>query len=334
MFLRSSSQTLITGVYRSGTEFVTQLLSTHPSLSATMYRVNVLRFCYGRFDPIEDPVQWGLALDEIEQRLHARYAMVLCRDHVEADLRSRDKVTYGVLYDAVMTALYLTDATRHWAEKCQLLWREIPAFLEMMPNGRAILVLRDPRSILASFKHYTYAPKPAYLGAIFNALDAMAMGLRWLRELPKDRFLIVRYEEAATDPAIATQRMHDFLQLPAASQLRDQSTWRDVHGRPWSSNSSFHANDDAQAFDVQASIDRWKQVLGREEIGLTETVCGETMAAFGYQPSSVDFNWLTSLRLFMEDDAMTTHFRRWLMTGEGVEAFPSDPLNPINWRKE
>lgn len=334
MSLRSSSQTLITGVYRSGTEFVTQLLSAHPHISATMYRVNVLRFSCGRFDPIDRPKQWRLALDEIDHRLQTRYSIALHRDQVEAALQARDTVTYGVLYDAVMTSLYLNDHVLHWAEKCQLLWREIPGFLNMMPNGRAILVVRDPRSILASFKHYTYAQKPAYLGAIFNSVDAMTTGLRWARDLPKDRFLIVRYEDAASDPDGVARRMHEFLQLAPVSEFRDQSTWRDVHGRPWSSNSSFHASDDTRAFDIEASINRWKQALDQEEIGLTEAVCGETMAAFGYQRSSVEMNWPGGLRLFMGDDAMTNHFRRWLMTGEGIEAFPSDPLNPINWRKE
>ncbi len=37
----SKSQTLITGVYRTGTEYITQLINRNPNVIATMYRVRV-----------------------------------------------------------------------------------------------------------------------------------------------------------------------------------------------------------------------------------------------------------------------------------------------------
>lgn len=332
--MRSFSQTLITGVYRSGTEYVTQLIGSHPAISATMYRVNVLRFCCGRFDPIDQPDRWLSALDEIDRRLQSRYSLSLDRHAIESDLSTETRVTYGVLYDAVMTSLYLRNGMAHWAEKCQLLWREIPRFLEMMPNGRAILVMRDPRSIVASFRQYTYAPKPAYLGAIFNSVDAMNFGRQFEQDLPKDRFMIVRYEDAARDPSGACQKLHAFLGLPAEIDLRSRSDWQDAYGRPWSTNSAFHAGNDARPFNLEASIHRWKSTLSAEEIGLTETVCGAVMPSFGYETSGMAMNWPEALRLFAADDVITTYFRRWITTGEGVEAFPSDPLEPSNWRRE
>ena len=48
----STSQTLITGVYRTGTEYLTQLVNCHPNISATMYSVNIYRFVEGKYDPI------------------------------------------------------------------------------------------------------------------------------------------------------------------------------------------------------------------------------------------------------------------------------------------
>ena len=35
------------------------------------------------------------------------------------------------------------------------MWREIPTFIGMLPNAKAIHIIRDPRSVLASFKKYT-----------------------------------------------------------------------------------------------------------------------------------------------------------------------------------
>ena len=334
---RSESQTLITGVYRTGTEYITHLLNAHPQLHASMYRVNVLRFAHGRFDPITEPAQWRKALDEMEQRIRTRYQIAINRTEIEAALIERAPITYGVLYDAVMTSLYLRDSKTHWAEKCQLLWREIPAFLDMMPNGRAILVIRDPRSVLASFKHITYAPPPAYLGGIFNCLDAMQQGLHLQATLPAERFTMVRYEDAARDPHTTARRLFRFLQLDdraAETIFQHRDHWTDAYGRPWIANSAFHRGEADQPFDVEAAIHRWRHVLSPEEVGFTEAVCGPLMQQFGYELSNVRSDWLAILKLFIADEAMTSHVRRWILTREGIEEFPTDPLNPANWRNE
>ena len=44
--MKSKSQTLITGSYRSGTEYITHLINSHPSISASMYQINIMRFAY------------------------------------------------------------------------------------------------------------------------------------------------------------------------------------------------------------------------------------------------------------------------------------------------
>lgn len=328
---QSASQTLITGVYRTGSEFVALLAGCHPALSVTMYSVNVLRFTCGRFEPISERRQYLAALDELEQRLAARYNRTFPRAEILAVLERAGRVDYGLFYDTVMSALYLRPPAAHWAEKNQLLWREIPLFLNMMPNGKAILVLRDPRSVLVSFRKYTYAPPPAYLGAVFNCYDAMQKALRFQRELSPERFLTVRYEDAAAAPQAAAERIWRFLSLEGTHDVNDRRNWRDAYGRPWHANSSFHANEDASAFDISRSIRRWEEEISAPERALAEGVCGDLMREFGYDAGAGPGDWLPVLRLFIEDEQVTGYFRHWLKTGEGIEAFPTDPLNPENW---
>ena len=62
--INSKSQTLITGTYRSGSEYLTLLLDSHPELSASMYRVNLIRFMFKRYDPISNPKNLELALSD------------------------------------------------------------------------------------------------------------------------------------------------------------------------------------------------------------------------------------------------------------------------------
>jgi len=329
---RSKSQTLITGVYRTGSEYLANLINCHPKVSVTMYSVNLLRFIHGRYNPISKEENIKSALNDLGARLLKRYGRKLDKESVLEALTRHRTVDYGILYDAVMSVLYLQPPAEHWAEKNQLLWREIPTFLDMMPNGKAILIIRDPRSVLLSFKRYTYAPPPGYLGAVFNSLDAMQFALKYRERLPSDRFRCFRYEDVARDPKGLAGEVWQFMNLEGVYDVRDQSSWKDAYGRSWHVNSSFHDERDLRPFDVEASINRWQAGLCAEEIGLTEAICGETMTRFGYTPAGCDFDWISATRLLLQDDTIGGYFRKWLSCGTGVEAFPTDPLNEENWR--
>ena len=71
--MKSISQTLITGVYRSGSEYLTHLINLHPDIAATMYRVNILIFFYKQYDPIFLKENYLLALNNLNLRLKKRY---------------------------------------------------------------------------------------------------------------------------------------------------------------------------------------------------------------------------------------------------------------------
>ncbi len=330
--LASLSQTLITGVYRSGTEFVTHCLDSHPELSATMYRVNVLRFALGRFDPIHERENYVGAVHGLAQRIRERYALELDVGVVIQALDEASAVDYCALYDAVMTTMYLDDRVRHWAEKVQLVWREIPYFLERMPRGKALMVIRDPRSVLASFKRFTYAPPPAYLGAVFNCLDAMQKALEYSENYPES-FFWVRYEDAVQRPEETTRSIWRFLGLDPGFPLTPQGRWLDSYGRPWNSNTCFQNPENrGDCFDTQAALER-KSLLNREERSLTEAVCGPLMQRFGYKLTDDVPDWLAVFRLFAADDVISGYFRNWIVSGVGVQAFPTDPLKRENWRK-
>lgn len=330
----SKSQTLITGVYRTGTEFLTQLVNCHPRVSATMYSVNVPRFVQGRYDPIGVPDNYRRALADIDTRLGDRYQKGIDIGALAAQLDMGGEVTYARLYDVAMSALYVSGEIEHWAEKNQLLWREIPEFVKTMPNGKAVLVIRDPRSVLMSFKSYTYAPPPAYLGAVFNCLDAMQHAVRYVTELPADRFILLRYEDVAVDPQVAAEKVWQLIGVEGACNVRSQANWVDAYGKPWHANSSFHAQDDTKPFDVAGSINRWRGKISDFEMGFTEAICGDLMAHFGYEACAKPADWLAAFRAEIDDPMVRAYYDAWSETGTGIQAFPTDPLRPENWRND
>jgi len=329
---QSKCQVLITGVYRTGSEYFSHIVNCHPGISVSLYGVNALRFIYHKYTPIYKMNNYLKALNDLENRLQTRYNLNLNKSEILAELERIEKITYGAFYDIVMSSLYLNNSVKIWAEKNQLLWREIPEFLNSLPNGKAILILRDPRSILLSFKKFTYAPSPAYLGAIFNSFDAMKHALKYIEALDNNAFLLVRYEDFARNPEKYSQKTWEFIGLKGNYNVRNQSNWYNAEGQPWYANSSFQSNIETSKFDVESSINRWKKNLSLEEIALTELVCGKLMKVFGYELVQPQYNEDVIYQLINDDKIILTYFNNWKNLGVGIEAFPTDPLLNHNWR--
>ncbi len=325
-------QILITGVYRSGTEYITHLLNNHPQLEVHMYVVGFMRYCWNRYNPINEPYQYTKLLFDAAHRIHYRWKKKLDVFGI-LDRISGNEVTYARLYDEMMRDLFDRPGMKGWAEKTQLAWTKIDPFLSMFPDGKALLIIRDPRSVLLSFKHYTYAPSPAYLGAVFNCLDAMATGRQLQAAWGEDRLHIIRYEDIAQQPASTLVKAFEFLGLEANHELLASKHWVDELGNAWYANSAFSENREGRGFDVKESIHRWETELTDREIAFCNTIVGEQLAYYNY---SLDANQLShdELRAFVKgDDSLTAFLEHWIMTGKGVEAFPTDPLIHINWSK-
>ena len=333
--MKSLSQTLITGVYRTGSQYFVRILNAHPELSSTEYKVNVMRFIYKRYDPFEN--NYLRALEDTAHRMKKRYNEDLDSIGIKTKLLEYAKVDVGIFYDEIMTSLYLEGNKKHWAEKSQLEWRNIPNFIKMMPNGKAIHIIRDPRSILLSFKKNTIAPPPLFLGAIWNCYDSMKHSLKYMQDTEiSKKYQTITYEAYALNPQGMAQRTWNFLGLsPGDFDVHDQSGWVTEKGEKWYINSSFQKNV-PEKFDVNKSIHRWKKYLNQDEIILTEGICGELMEKFGYVRT---ISGLTSQmvedalnRLAGDHEKIHHYYKIYKEFGEGIQEYPLNPLDASTWR--
>lgn len=332
--LASEQQVLLTGCYRTGTEYITLLLNNHPELAATMYVTNFMRFCYGRYNPVEERKNYTRLVLDTAHRMRIRWGQELDVHQVLNACDAAHKVDYGLIYDLMMSDCFLEDGVSRWAEKTQLVWSRIPDFLELFPQGKAIHVLRDPRSVLASFQRYTYAPEPAYLGAVFNCLSSMQHATRYAEKLNPDRYTAVRYEDMVEKPEDTVTYLFNFLGLSTEHDLLSEKGWTDARGEEWKHNSAFASEDSGQGeFDKQAALERWRGNLAPEDLALCEAVNAESMVRFGYEPSGSSVSWEEMIRKVLSDRKLTRYLGRWINQGVGVEEFPTDPLDPENWEE-
>ena len=320
----------LTGTYRSGGNFLCNRLNAYPQLFVPGDLFHFFRFVYAQHSPLDGEAIAALAqafCRRIEQR-------VGLRPEVSPERCENCPPSYASVYDLLADSLIALDpeAEPHtFGEKTAQDWNHIPDFLELFPGGRTIHLYRDPRAVLASWKKVTIQPHPLYLDAIFNCLDSLRKIQRFRRELPRDRYLPVRYEALVQNPSEQMERILSFLELPFEEALltadlpsklkRDLDGTFSTHGRglrPFS----------------PVSLDRWKQELAPWELAAIEHIAGPEMEAFGYRLSG-EAAGERELRRYSE--AMGSHpylAGQWqrFEAGEDCRAgYPNDPRKAENW---
>jgi hypothetical protein len=329
--MTSESQILITGCYRSGTEYTTQLINNNPEIAATMYLTNFMRFSYNEYNPIHKRRNYTALVFDNAARMRYRWNRNLDVHSIIDKCEIQHEVDYGYIYDLIMSDMLLKNSEKHWAEKTQLVWTKIPDFLRMFDTAKSIIIIRDPRSVLASFKNFTYAERPEYLGAIFNTRGVMDYASKFSEE-NNNRVFVVKYEDVILEPTKTLKRIFNFLDAESDHDLLSTSGWVDTSGKIWKSNSSFEAGTPANQFDKSAALDRWQQVLEPWEIELCELVNKDLMKKYGYGLSNTRSKETQYMDYVNKSTNIRKFYKNWISNKEGVEEFPIDPVQSDIWR--
>jgi hypothetical protein len=315
----------LSGVYRSGTTILAQVIGAHREIAITFDSVKFLRFCLHRYSPIDDPDNRERLVRETHDRIALRWDM-----HFDVDAMTEAVLAagsgYAPVYDVFMQRLLLTGdgAAKRWGEKTAVMWSRIPDFLTMFPDAKVIHVMRDPRDATASYKKLTYEPGYTYLDCAVNSLHAMQSISEYQDRFGKDRVYWIRMEDLVSQPEQAARAMCEFLELDFDPGMIDPTRFRDKAGKPWDNNSVFCPN----MTGISGDFERWRTELTTSEVLFVEMLAASQMSKFGYHgsgsfPARADWNEVYE---YLEDPFIRKRFERWLSTGKGSEGYRSDPI--------
>lgn len=325
------SPIFLTGVYRSGTTLPAQILNNHSQLRITYDTLQFFRFYLGRFDPIKN--RYTEIVNDAAWRLDKRYLIKVPKKLILSRLDEMTEVKYKDVYTAIMVETFCAgNRDLRWGEKSVLEWTNIPTFLTMYPEGKALHIIRDPRDVLASYREVTIEPRYRYLDAVFACLHSMNWAATTGAALPNDSYLVLKHEDFVTKPEQTTRQICRFLDIEFEPDMLDTSQFRNYEGKRWEGNSAFG---DVSNQISSRSINRWHSKLQDFELIFVESIIGEDLLKhFGYQASGIKVNAANLQKLWEYVQAtplLQNRLQHWLSTGEGVESYPSDPTDPANW---
>jgi hypothetical protein len=244
---------------------------------------------------IMDAIQAGdlhLPFDPNE-REHLREAVARRMKHECADLVPHLSRLLGLTYKEMFdNGLAIIARGRGAQDRRWVGFKEVwiveffAALARAYPDARFIILVRDPRAVVASMQ-------------AMDRLDAsqIAHTLSYARHWRKyvafarqygsqpglaDRLLVVTYERLVTEPRKTAGELCDFLEVEFDRGMLDPDRYVDYStGGTWRGNSSF-ASVLSRISDEQR--ERWRTHIEPRALRLVEFVCGPEMRLVGYEP--------------------------------------------------
>lgn len=320
----------LTTPFRSGSSFLSRILSAHPSVAMSYDTVNFFRFCYHRYDPISNTENGKKLFEDMAYRLYNRFELKLDTEQCMANLGEADR-SYGQAYLSILRTLFPAESKAILGDKEPLAWTKIPSFLKMLPQGKAIVILRDPRDVVVSFKKMTIAPGSDYLIALFNVIDAVNHAFRYAHLHP-DRVAVVRYEQLKTNMEAEVRKLCTFLEIDFVPEMLGVDKFTDHSGNQWDSQA--HSIFPEELHNPLAPVGRWRNRIEPEDLFLCEWLARDQIARLGlafdgrvHRPEVFE----RAIQKLMSSPLLRDAFKRWCDLGEGMEKFPLDPLDPKTW---
>jgi hypothetical protein len=300
-FLPHSPLSFVCGHRKSGTTLLANLLDGHPQLA--VYPVDlVLLYAYfpdfirKHSDPTERRARIERVLfADLRQRLDPALLNV---DEIAgvffAGLSDGDLANADILIGRLMAAFQSVtgrglEATRFGVFKETSIEIYAAEMLAWFPDARFVHLVRDPRdnfaALAAGVDGYYSRMGEDHNRTLASLLNRARTGFRmaWCNraQFGEDRYLILRFEDLATDPRASMRIVADFLEIDFVPSLLTPST----HGQPAGGN----AFDGVVTFEVNTrNVERWRDRITAEDAQVIEFHLGEDMEKFGYLPAFDD----------------------------------------------
>ena len=207
---------------RSGGTLISNLLSMHKDVLITKDLLHFFRYIYRKYDPLNYK-NIKFLVNELAIRIKYRNDILMDPKKIMEHLPN-NKENYH--YSDVLIMLY--DYIGHINDKkiigeiANFEWFNIKNFLDLDRNFKAFQVIRDPRSIVASFKNITYEKDYSYLAMIFYWLDSVQCSEK-LHD--NKNYFVTKFEDIHQKPEVVGKKIFNFLKLDFDKKILNNSEW-------------------------------------------------------------------------------------------------------------
>lgn len=271
---RACGPVFVAGPDRSGTTLMFALLASHPELSMVR-RTNMWRYFDGRYGDLAVPANLERCLDDMTGFRRMRH-LSPDRDRIREEF-ARGPASYGHLF-ALFHAHHAERAGKiRWGDKSLHTEHYVERLFAEFPDARVVHLVRDPRDRYASVRRRHGQDLSRVGAATGRWLSSTRAAMRNAARHP-DHYLVVRYEDLATDPQSTLRVVCGFAGLEYSPTMLGMGG---VPDHRVGGNSSF--GDLEPATVSTQAIGRFRSVLSPSEIAFVQLVARRELAAHRYE---------------------------------------------------
>jgi hypothetical protein len=321
--------------FRSGAALTSSIINSHSEASFSVDIIKYWNYCFSRY-PELNREKLIYMLEELQFRLSVRFSVVLDIDKCLELIG--DSLSHVDIYLVVMNQILNKDTIENKIiGECEgLIWSKIPFFMENVPNSKSMIILRDPRDVLVSFKKNTIAPGVGYLVSVFNNVSLMQSWLDY-EKIYEKRFLGIRFEELKSNTEIVTRRICNFLDLEYEPSMLIESKWTKLGKGGWvewenKGTSSFSKEEKLK----NNPVGRWRELIDPVDHFICEWIAGNMMKKFNIDLEFEDFSkdiFDEAVHRIMSSDLLRECFYNYICYDKGSEKYPINPYSSKNWSK-
>ena len=168
--MKTKKTIFITSSYRSGSALFTKMLNVNREIKVSAGTINFFRYYFKKFNPITKGTNLRSLIYQFYIRSKFRFGINLDYSNLINEVDKKN-LNYSDIYIFLCSKIFKNKKFNITGEHAGNEWRNIKNYLKILPNGKVIILLRDPRDIICSFKRTTIAKKYDYLISIFNFVD-------------------------------------------------------------------------------------------------------------------------------------------------------------------
>ena len=181
-----------------------------------------------------------------------------------------------------------------------------PILAKEYKHSKFILIIRDPRASIASYKNYFKKNNRSNLAPLtLSYLRCWRKQVAFSeyfksKKILKKRVFIIKYEELVNNPKKITKKMCNFLKINYSTNMIDTSKFMGLgkNTKKWKPNSNFKS---PQKGIYKSSLSKWKKFLNNDLKNFVEFVVGPELKYLGYKKKYNKFNYKNILKFHLND---------------------------------
>ena len=210
----------IIGTERSGTNLLRLILNAHPDI-AVPHPPHIVKL----FTPLA-PLYGDLSSDDNFRRLIVDICRMVelhtypweIRPDPERVFREAVARELICIYFAIYDQYLEYTGKKRWCCKSTFMIDHVADILRFHPDARFIFMVRDGRDVAVSAKSSIFNHYHVFYSARRWQRE-QRLGLEWLKKLPHDQIMLLKYEELTAAPVTTVKKLCAFLDLPYSDNM-------------------------------------------------------------------------------------------------------------------